>query len=157
MKTRESTVTALKLTLRNHKHSDSSSTLDIFIYRERPVCQVFLPSDYINILGQFPEPLFCWPDASPISRSFFVSALKADLQFCDLDISHHKTHSFRIGAASWAVAKGMSDTQIRDFGRWKSNAFFCDIFEPPQWGLCHPSKRNLVPFAHACSGILVWT
>jgi len=32
---------------------------------------------------------------------------------------------------------------------------FCDIFEPPQWGLSQPSKRNLVPFAHAYSGILV--
>ena len=34
---------------------------------------------------------------------------------------------------------------------------FCDIFEPPQWGLSQPSKRNLVPFAHAYSGILVKT
>ena len=123
METREGTVTALKLTLRNYKHSDSSSPVDIFIYRERPVCPVHLLSEYINIRGQFPGPLFCWPDASPITRSFFVTALKEDLQFCDLDISHYKTHSFRIGAASWAAAKGMSDTQIRDFGRWKSNAF----------------------------------
>ena len=75
MKTREGTVTALKLTFRNHKHSVSSSTVDIFIYRERPVCQVYLLSECINILGQFPGPLFCWPDASPISRSFFVTAL----------------------------------------------------------------------------------
>ena len=124
MKTREGTVTALKLTLiRNYKHSDSSSPVDIFIYRERPVCQVYLLSEYINIRGHFPGPLFCWPDASPLTRSFFVTALNAELQFCDLDISHHKTHSFRIGAASWAATKGLSDTQMRDFGRWKSNAF----------------------------------
>ena len=75
MKTREGTVTALKLTLRNYKHSDSSSPVDIFIYRERPVCQVYLLSEYINIRGHFPGPLFCWPDASPMSRSFFVTAL----------------------------------------------------------------------------------
>ena len=120
MKTREGTVTPLKLTLRNYKHSDSSSPVDIFIYRERPVCQVYFLSEYINIRGHFPGPLFCWPDASPISQSFFVTALKEELQVCDLDISHYKTHSFRIGAAS--RAKGMSDTQIRDFGRQKSNA-----------------------------------
>ena len=123
MKTREGTITALKLTLRNYKHSDSSSPVDIFIYQERPVCQVYVLSECINIWGHFPGPLFCWPDAYPISQSFYVTALKEDLQFCDLDISHHKTHSFRIGAASWAAAKGMSDTQMRDFGRWKSNAF----------------------------------
>jgi len=29
----------------------------------------------------------------------------------------------RIGAASFAVDAGMSDAQIRDLGRWKSNAF----------------------------------
>ena len=131
METREGTVTALKLTLRNYKHSDSSSPVDIFIYRERPVCPVYLLSEYINIRGQFSGPLFCWPDASPITRSFFVTALKVDLQFCDLDISHYKTHSFRIGAASWAAAKGMSDTQIRDFGRWKSNVFLRYIQTSP--------------------------
>ena len=36
--------------------------------------------------GQFPGPLICWPDGSPISRSFFATAFKENLQFCDLDI-----------------------------------------------------------------------
>ena len=107
METREGTVTVLKLTLRNYKHSNSFTPVDIFIYPERPVCPVYLLSEYINIWGQFPGPLFSWPDACQITWSFFVTALKEDLQFCDLDISHHKTHSFRIGAASWAAAKGI--------------------------------------------------
>ena len=123
MKTRRGTVQAIKLTLRNYKHSDPSMPVDIFLYRERPVCPVSLLLAYVGLRGQFPGPLFCWPDASPISRSWFVTALTEDLQFCDLNVSHYKTHSFRIGAASWAAAKGMSDTQIRDFGRWNSNAF----------------------------------
>ena len=123
MKTKEGTVTAKKLTLRNYKHSGSSSPVDIFIYRERPVCPVYFLSEYINIRGQLPGPLICWPDASPISRSFFPTALKETFQFSDLNILHYKTHSFRIGAASQAVAKGIPDTQIRDSGRWKSNAF----------------------------------
>lgn len=82
MKTRGSTVTAIKLTLRNYKHSDPSSPVDIFIYRERPVCPVSLLLEYVSLRGQFPGPLFCWPDASPISRSCFVTALTEDLQFC---------------------------------------------------------------------------
>ena len=123
MKTKEGTVTAIKLTLRNYKHSGSPGPVDIFIYRERPVCPVYFLSEYINIRGQLLGPLICWPDASPISRSFFPTALKENIQFCDLDILHYKTHSFRIGAASQAVAKGIPDTQIRDSGRWKSNAF----------------------------------
>lgn len=123
MKTREGNVSAIKLTLRNYKHSDSTSPLDIFLYREKPVCPVSHLLEYLSLRGQSPGPLFCWPDASPICRSFFVTALSEDLNFCDLDGSRYKTHSFRIGAASWAAAKGMSDAQIRNFGRWKSNAF----------------------------------
>ena len=107
MKTREGTVTALKIVLRNYKHCDSANPVDIFLYRERPICPVYLLSEYITIRGQLPGRLLCWPYASPISRSFFVTALKEDLQSRDLDNSHYKTHSFRIGAASWAAAKGI--------------------------------------------------
>jgi len=123
LKTREGTVSAIKLTLRNYKHSDASNPVDIFIYREKPVCPVSLLLEFLSLRGQFPGPLFCWPDASPISRSCFVAALTEDLQFCNSNVVQYKTHSFRIGAASWAAAKGMSDTQIGTFGRWKSNAF----------------------------------
>ena len=123
LKTRDSAVSAIKLTLKNYKHSDASNPVDIFIYREQPVCPVSLLLEFLSLRGQSPGPLFCWPDSSPISRSYFVSALTEDLQFCNLNVAQYKTHSFRIGAASWAAAKGMSDTQIRAFGRWKSNAF----------------------------------
>ncbi|CAH3194200.1 unnamed protein product, partial [Porites evermanni] len=123
METREGSISAIKLTLRNYKHSDTSKPVDIFLYREHPVCPVSLLLAYLNLRGNFPGPLFCWPDASPISRSFFTSALTAALNFCNLDVSKYKSHSFRIGAASWAAAKGFSDAQIRSFGRWNSNAF----------------------------------
>ena len=109
--------------LRNYKHSDASNPVDIFIYREQPVCPVSLLLEFLSLRGQSSGPLFCWPDASPISRSYFVSALTEDLQFCNLNVAQYKMHSFRIGAASWAAAKGMSDTQIRAFGRWKSTSF----------------------------------
>ena len=117
LKTREGTVSAIKLTLRNYKHSDTSNPVDIFISQEKPVCPVFLLLEFLCLRGQSPGPLFCWPDCSPISRSCFVAALTEDLQFCNLNVAQYKTHSFRIGAASWAAAKGMSDTQIRAFGR----------------------------------------
>jgi RES domain-containing protein len=32
-------------------------------------------------------------------------------------------HSFRIGAASFAAEKSLSDAQVRFMGRWNSNAF----------------------------------
>ena len=123
METRDGTISAIKLTLSEYKHSDPSRPVDIFIYRERPVCPVSLLRAYLDVRGNAHGPLFCWPDTSPISRDYFTTRLNEALQFSDLDVSRYKSHSFRIGAASWAAAKGMSDTQIRNFGRWKSNAF----------------------------------
>ena len=54
---------------------------------------------------------------------FSHSALSTALKFCGLDPTRYKGHSFRIGAATHAADKGMSDAQIRTMGRWKSNAF----------------------------------
>ena len=67
---------------------------------------------------------------SAITRTFFVTQLKAALKFNNLDCALYKAHSFRIGAASWATAKGFSDSQIRLLGRWKSNAFLKYIRTP---------------------------
>ena len=71
-----------------------------------------------------------WPDGKAISRTFFIAQLNAALKFNNLDSSLYKGHSFRIGAASWAAAKGFSDSQIRLLGRWKSNAFLRYIRTP---------------------------
>ena len=49
--------------------------------------------------------------------------LSMAIKYCGLDPSRYKGHSFRIGAASYAADAGMSDSQIRALGRWKSDAF----------------------------------
>ena len=64
------------------------------------------------------------------TSTFFTKALSDALRYCNLDVEGYKSHSFRIGAASWAAAKGMSDAQIRAFSRWKSNAFLRYIRTP---------------------------
>ena len=75
--------------------------------------------------GEVPQGhfFFCWAHGAVISRSYFTRSLKEVLQYCILDEDRFKMHSFRIGAASWVAAKGMSDSQIRIFGRWNSSAF----------------------------------
>ena len=121
---------AVKLSFTHYKHSDPSRPVDLIVYREQPVCPVSRLIEYLAIRGCSPGPLFCWPDNTPVSREYFVRSLKEALQFCDLDHTRYKSHSFRKGAASWAAANDMSDAQIRLFGRWKSNAFLRYIRTP---------------------------
>ena len=76
MKNREGVVSAIKVTLRNYKHSDPAVPVDIFLYREKPVCSGSTVLAYLGLRGTSPGPLFCWPDASPISRTFFTKAYR---------------------------------------------------------------------------------
>lgn len=62
-------------------------------------------------------------DGSPVSRQFFTAQLRLVLAFCGLDTIKYQSHSFRIGAATFAAASGSSDIQIQNMGRWKSSAF----------------------------------
>ena len=123
-------VSAIKVTLRNYKHSNPAVPVDIFLYREKPVCPVSAVLAYLGLKGTSPGPLFCWPDVSPVSGTYFTKALSDALRYCNLNVEGYKSHSFRIGAVSWAAAKGMSDAQIRSFRRWKSNAFLPYIRTP---------------------------
>ena len=121
---------ALQLTICNYKHKKSGPPFVIYIYPEVTCCPVQLILNFVSMRGPVRGPLFCWPDGTPIRRTFFVERLNAALKFCNLDTSLYKAHSFRIGAASWASAKGFSDSQIRMLGRWKSNAFLRYIRTP---------------------------
>lgn len=69
--------------------------------------------EYVTLRGSLPGPLFCWADGADISRSYFTQSIKDVLQYCNLDEDRYKT--FRIGAASRAAAKGMSDSQIHSY------------------------------------------
>ena len=133
-------IVGVKLSMRNYKHSDSSRSTDIILYKDKPVCAVTLLLDYLNARGRNAGPLFCWPNNTAITRSYFTQCLSQALSFSGLDTELYKSHSFRIGAASWAAAKGMSDAQIRTFGRWKSTAFLRYIRTPT---LANSSPFNL--------------
>ena len=123
-------VTALQLTISEYKHSATGRPFVIYIHKEQSCCPVKTILDFISARGTVHGPLFCWPDWAPIKRHFFVEQLSRPLRFCNLDPAFYKSHSFRIGAATWAAAKGFTDTQIRQLGRWKSNAFVNYIRTP---------------------------
>lgn len=86
-------------------------------------CPIQVMSQYLNIRGDLPGPLFQYPTGGAILRTDFSHRLKTALSFCGLSTAVFKGHSFRIGAATAAAQGGCSDSQIRQLGRWKSDAF----------------------------------
>ena len=93
-------------------------------------CPVELLAKYLAMRGPRPGALFITVDGAQVSRSHFSNQLSSAIQFCGLSPSVYKGHSFRIGAASHAADKGLSDAQIRLSGRWKSTAFLKYIRTP---------------------------
>ena len=50
------------------------------------MCPVSTVLAYLGLSGTSSGPLFCWPDVSPISRTFFTKALSDTLRYCNLDV-----------------------------------------------------------------------
>jgi len=89
----------------------------------KTVCPVHSLRSYLQLRGKESskvQPLFSFMDNAPITRSFFNSQLQLSLKFAGLNVKKYKSDSFRIGAAT---AKGFSEEQIQQMGRWNSKAF----------------------------------
>ena len=119
------TSTTVTITITVFKHNLSRRPLDIVMpaQDDPSVCPVRALAQYINLRGYAPGPLFCFPNGSPVSRSFFTSQLKAAIVYIGFNPAFYKSHSLRIGGASHYAELGYSDSQIRLLGRWKSDAF----------------------------------
>ena len=113
------------LVISNFKHNTSGRSFQIVLPKQSDtvLCPHLALRHYLGFRGTLQGPLFCFPGGTPISRNFFVHNLHTLLNFCGLSPTLYKSHSFRIGAASFYAESGMSDEQIRLLGRWKSNAF----------------------------------
>ena len=78
--------------------------------------------EFLKLRGRESGPLFSFPGGLPFLRSRFDFTLKLAVRACNLQ-GRYLGHSFRLGAATEAAARGWSDSQIRQLGRWRSNAF----------------------------------
>ena len=116
-------VASIKLTFHDFKHNYDQRPFTLILHRQAAACPVQLLLDYLVMRGNQEGAIFIRQDGTPVSRDEFSSRLSEAITVCGLDPSRYKGHSFRIGAASHAAERGMSDSQIRIMGRWKSNAF----------------------------------
>lgn len=113
----------LKLTFQKFKHSHKPATIVLEAQQSHKYCPVRAWQDYASLRGKGDGFLFLGADKKPISRKEFTSQLALSLQFCGLSRTLYKSHSFRIGATTDAARRGFSDSQIRELGRWQSDAF----------------------------------
>jgi hypothetical protein len=116
-------VDGIQLTFTNFKHSYNERPFILTIKRQPSCCPIELLLDYLALRGTRQGALFLTQQGTAVSREAFAGRLSEAINLCGLDPSRYKGHSFRIGAASYAAVQGMSDSQIRILGRWKSNAF----------------------------------
>ena len=113
------------LTISHFKHNLTCKPIELVLPAQADVdiCPVRVMQRYLSVRGLHDGPLFCYVDNKPVSRDFFINGLKSALNFCGLDVSLYKSHSFRIGGASLYASLGLSDAQLRLIGRWNSDAF----------------------------------
>ena len=121
---------SVKIVITQFKHNTNNRPFTIIIDRElsEPHCPVQCLLDYLRVRGFHQGQLFSY--TYPVTVTQFNTQLRSALNFCGLDSSRYKSHSFRIGAACYAAEKGLSDAQIRILGRWSSDAFKVYIRPP---------------------------
>ncbi|XP_070586874.1 uncharacterized protein [Erythrolamprus reginae] len=98
-------------------------TVQLSRTNQKKVCPVGAISAYWGARGSYPGPLFCHASGDPLTRYQFWAVTTKALARMGLDPKLYGTHSFRIGAASFAAEVGFSPPDIRAVGRWRSTAF----------------------------------
>ncbi len=106
--------------------------MTIYIGRSNnSLCPISALLSYLTIRGNLPGILFHFQDNTPLTKPKFTSKFRDLLRQAGLDNSSYAGHSFRIGAATTAAAKGIEDSLIQTLGRWKSSAYLAYIRIPP--------------------------
>ncbi|XP_033758729.1 uncharacterized protein LOC117341025 isoform X3 [Pecten maximus] len=117
---------SIEISFSNFKHNSANQIHNVTVSsleKDSIVCPVKALLGYLSVRGSSSGSLYIHKDKRPVIRNSFDSMIRRCLRFCELDSSLYKGHSFRIGGASLAAERGMTDAQIRLLGRWKSDAF----------------------------------
>ena len=98
--------------------------MDLFLGRTgTDICPVVALLNYLVIRGMVSGPLFLFRDGTYLTRQAFVRAVRQTLETAGVDQSHYCGHSFQIGAATTAAARGVEDSMIKTLRRWNSTAY----------------------------------
>ena len=117
----------MTLQFASYKHSGSASTHTISPKPGSLSCPLYLMSQYLKLRGNSQGPLFITNTGEAVKNRTFTEELRAALTFIRLPIARYTPHSFRIGGTSEMALQGASELQIRQAGRWDSNAYLAYI------------------------------
>ncbi|XP_076114389.1 uncharacterized protein LOC143082555 [Mytilus galloprovincialis] len=114
----------IRLHLTHSKGDQTGKGISIDIRKtDSTVCPILLLKRYLRVRPIKNVPLLCHLGGKCVSRYQFSGILSKALNVIGIDSSGYKSHSFRIGAASEASAKRISNEEIMKLGRWKSGAY----------------------------------
>lgn len=131
----------VQLHLKRSKTDQLGRGVNVVVGRtDDDLCPVAGTLAYLAVRGTSEGPLFLCKDGKPLTKCLFIEKVREALSALGYNQSHYAGHSFRIGAATTAAAKGLEDSTIRALGRWSSGAFQSYIRIPRQH-LASFSKR----------------
>ena len=124
--------TTVNLKMSHFKHNTSKQPvlLEIKSQAKANYCPERKLREFVRLCRRSKGPLVCYRDLNPIKRSEFCSDLNEALLFANYDITHYKSYSVRIGAATTAHMMGIPDNIIKAMGRWHSDSFLRYIRVP---------------------------
>ena len=114
----------LQIKIKQSKTDPFRRGVNLFVGRTGlDLCPVAALLSYLSVRGSQPGPLFLFEDGRFLTRGRFVDAVRTALNSAGVDQQKYCGHSFRIGAATTAAARGIEDSVIKTLGRWESVAY----------------------------------
>ena len=114
----------IRIRIKQSKTDPFRQGVDIFLGRSHSdVCPVTTMTRYLRYRSSQPGPFFLHTNGQPLTRQSLVCHMRKALEATGSDPSLYNGHSFRIGAATTAAAKGIEDAIIQTLGRWQSTAY----------------------------------
>ena len=106
-------VVSLKITFLNFKNNYNQRPFSVIVKKQLRFCPVSILLAYLSNRDLQQGFLSVLSNGNLVPRNYFAKQLALALKLCNLSPNVYKGHSFRIGAASHAADRGMSDAQIR--------------------------------------------
>ena len=107
--------------------SGRTKTISNQICQESTFCPFLWTNRYLQARGGYinkKEQLLIFSDGSPVKAIHIRKLLRSTLNNLQLQGKLYDVHSFRIGRATDLQKAGLSVEEIKNLGRWKSNAVY---------------------------------